>query len=102
MKNKNIHILPIITKQTIEAIAQDFAKSKSSSEVFQHTHIRDFLAGYNHAQTEIEELRRDNEEFIDTLGLSIQIIERLIASEKVVNLDEFLGYFKQLITKHNG
>jgi hypothetical protein len=43
-------------KQTIEEIAQDFAKSKSSSEIFQHTHIRDFLAGYNHAQTEIEEL----------------------------------------------
>jgi hypothetical protein len=65
-------------------------------------YITQLEAGYNHAQTEIEELRRDKEEFIDTLVSSIQIIERLIASEKVVNLDEFLGYFKQLITKHNG
>jgi hypothetical protein len=92
----------VCPKQTIEEVAKSYVDSFQ----FGISHprkvaIKSFIKGYNHAQTEIEELKRKKEEFIDTLGLSIQIIERLIASEKVVNLDEFLGYFKQLITKHN-
>lgn len=40
------------TKQEIEALAKEYAKSKSSSPVFAEAHIKDFIAGYTACQDE--------------------------------------------------
>lgn len=43
---------------------------------------------------------RDFEELYEAVKVELQIIKNLIASKRVVNLDEAIAYYESLIKKH--
>lgn len=43
---------------------------------------------------------RDFEELYEAVKVELQIIKNLIASKRVVNLDEAIAYYENLLKKH--
>lgn len=43
---------------------------------------------------------RDFEELYEAVKVELQIIKNLIASKRVVNLDESIAYYESLLKKH--
>ena len=43
---------------------------------------------------------RDFEELYEAVKVELQIIKNLIASKRVVNLDEAIAYYESLLKKH--
>ena len=78
------------SKQTIEEVAQEYALRQPFNTT---SCYKSFIQGYNHAQKEIEELRRDKEELAEFLKI---IYNNLNGYTEEPIFDKI----EQLITKH--
>jgi hypothetical protein len=83
-------------KQTIYEVAQEYALRQPFNTT---SCYKSFIQGYNHAQKEIEELRRDKQELVNELKDIMWLVDNDELFEEIIKR---LKVSKQLITKHNG
>ena len=83
-------------KQTIEGWEKNWeiVNSQLENGVNPHAYRLGYLSGYNHSQTEIDELRREKDELVEMLQNALKALEWAeIEGQGIENI-------KQLITKH--
>jgi iron-sulfur cluster repair protein YtfE (RIC family) len=89
-------------KQTIDEVAEKYRQSTPNK---MYGDELGFLAGYNHAQTEIEQLKRDKEELVEALKKCQDAFRENLKKWNYKNEELMFNTLqnnKQLITKHNG